>query len=159
MLVCIYTCKLVWKIVFIKKKKKNIFWNSSHAVRGHTVIERLEVADELNIFINRGFFGVNGPSQHMTAELHVILSWRQKRKRDYNYQGKKKIQLLVKTCCSCAPQSSCPVQQLHSDKPCLHTMVTFLKFESFLTLFIYQFIWEILLLVSIFNLIIINNPV
>lgn len=56
---------------------------------GHTVIERLEVADELNIFINRGFFGVNGPSQHMTAELHVILSWRQKRKRDYNYQGKK----------------------------------------------------------------------
>lgn len=54
---------------------------------GHTVIERLEVADELNIFINRGFFGVNGPSQHMTAELHVILSWRQK--RNYNYQGKK----------------------------------------------------------------------
>lgn len=135
--VYIYTCKLVWKIVFKKKKTSSEIPHMQ--CEGHTVIERLEVADELNIFINRGFFGVNGPSQHMTAELHVILSWRQKRKRDYNYQGKK-IQLLVKTCCSCAPQSSCPVQQLHSDKPRLHTMVTFMKFESFLTLFIYQFI-------------------
>lgn len=144
MLVCIYTCKLVWKIVFKKKQNKTSSEIPHLQCEGHTVIERLEVADELNIFINRGFFGVNGPSQHMTAELHVTLSWRQKRKRDYNYLGGKKIQLLVKTCCSCAPQSSCPVQLLHSDKPCLHTMVTFLKFESFLTLFIYLFIWEIL---------------
>lgn len=87
MLVCIYTCKLVWKIVFKKKKTSSEIPHMQ--CEGHTVIERLEVADELNIFINRGFFGVNGPSQHMTAELHVTLSWRQKRKRDYNYLGKK----------------------------------------------------------------------
>lgn len=40
----------------------------------HTIIKRLEIANESNIFIYRWFFGVNGPSQHMAAELHMVLS-------------------------------------------------------------------------------------
>lgn len=39
-----------------------------------TIIERLEIADELNILIDRReFLRVNGSSQHMTAELQMIL--------------------------------------------------------------------------------------
>lgn len=43
-------------------------------IKCHTIIERLEIANESNIFIYRWFFGVDGPSQYMTAELHMVLS-------------------------------------------------------------------------------------
>lgn len=44
--------------------------------RLRTVAERLEVPDELDIFVDGCFFRVNGPSEHVAAELHVVLSWR-----------------------------------------------------------------------------------
>lgn len=51
--------------------------NSKYIMNWLTIVKRLEVADEFYIFINRRFFGVDGPSQHMAAELHVVLSWEQ----------------------------------------------------------------------------------
>lgn len=65
------SCRLYRNIVKIIKIK---------TIERHTVVERLEVANEFNIFIDGGFFGVNCPSQHMAAELHVVLSWRQNKK-------------------------------------------------------------------------------
>lgn len=41
-----------------------------------TIVEGFEVSYKFDIFIDRCFFWVDGPSQHMTAELHVIFSWR-----------------------------------------------------------------------------------
>lgn len=43
-----------------------------------TIVEGFEVANEFDIFIDRRFFGVDGPSQHMAAELHVIFCCRVK---------------------------------------------------------------------------------
>lgn len=50
-----------------------------------TVVEGFEVANEFHIFIDRRSFGVDGPSQHMAAELHVIFSWRTKKKTYVNF--------------------------------------------------------------------------
>lgn len=43
-----------------------------------TIVEGFKVANEFDVFIDGRFFGVDGPSQHVAAELHVIFSWRTK---------------------------------------------------------------------------------
>lgn len=40
-----------------------------------TIIQGLEVSDELDVLVHGGLFGVDGPSEHVAAELELIFCW------------------------------------------------------------------------------------